>query len=233
MSETDTTILPNDLVEKAIRSYRFDSGAEVNEKLLIHQWQHRQEYGDYSLQVTQDDYSVSCSLAADGHTYTRTIPKVYEDFDVEIYPIGDVRFKKADLVAVSAVGGFPWTKEVFSAFYRGTIKSDALEDVEESFKNVRVLQQYYPPRSVSSEPPECTVITEDDFGSTDFMSLDFRNATHCKRPNPWAYAAFSVLYEDEKLASEFLSHENVYGDKNEFSLTPPKSLNQPLLSIEY
>lgn len=233
MTEIDTSILPDDLVDKAIRSYRFETSADVGEKLLIHQWRHLQESGDFSVSVSQSEEYVHCSLETEDDNYQRKVPKLYTDFDAEIYPIGDVNFEKAELMSVSAVGGFPWTEEVFSAFYWGTINTDSIEDEDEWFEDVRVLQQYFPPRSVTSEPPECTIKSEHELGSTEFMTVDIRNATHCKTPNPWSYAAFAVLYENPEPANQLLSHDQVRGDPSDYQLTPPKSLQQPLVDINY
>lgn len=232
MENIDTSQLPNELVKKAILSYRFERSANIDEKIQIHQWKHAQKYGDFSLYVSQDDQYVECSITYDGKTYTRNIPKIHENINTEIYPIGEVKFEKAELMAVSAVGGFPWTQEAFSAFYWGTMDFDSIENEDDWYKNIRILQQYYPPCSVSSEPPEGTVLRKDDKNNEEFMNTSIRNVTHCKEPNPWSYASLGVLYENENLAEKLLTHEDVHGDNDRFNLTPPTSLTQPSVNID-
>lgn len=229
MGDIDTSQLPDELVSKAIQSYRFDDCADIDEKIQINQWRHAQDYGDFSLHVCQTDQYVECSIEYDGEKYTRIIPKSYEDISAEIYPIGDVRFETAELMSVSIMGGFPWTREAFSTFYWGTPDPDSIENESDWFENIKILQQYYPPRSVDSEPPECTILRGDEGENEEFMTLSIRSATHCKTPNPWSYASFGVLYENEVLAKRLLNHENVRGNKDKFNLTPPETLVQPRL----
>jgi hypothetical protein len=232
MEDINTSQLPNELVKKAILAYKFEHSANIDEKIQIQQWKHSQKHGDFNLYVSENNQYVECSIEVDGKTYTRSIPKIHEDIHTEIYPIGEVRFEKAELISVSAVGGFPWTKEAFSTFYWGTLDLDSVGDEDEWFKKVKILQQYYPPRSISSEPPECTVLREDDEENRGFMNVSIRSSTHCKTPNPWSYASFGVLYENENLAEKLLKHEDVHGDNDKFNLTPPESLVQPKVNTD-
>ena len=229
MSELDITGLPDKLVETAIRSYRFNSGASYKDKLRIHYWCQRQEIGDFSLSVSEDSDSITATLELDGESYDRRKPKYYEDFEAEIYPIGNVRFERAELIAVSATGGFPWTTESFNAWYLGDMNEESID--QEGFEDMRILQQYYPPREVTSEPPECTLTTDDRENAGNFMVADIRNATHCKEPNPWSYASFAVLYENEEIATDILNGDGVYGEPDNYSLTPPQPLNQSFVNF--
>lgn len=231
MTTIDTSVLPDELVEKALRSYRFDMGSTVEEKIMINYWCQRQEVGDFTLSVTETKDAVKPSLELDGESYQRVIPKSYEDFEVDIYPIGNVRFENAELVAVSAVGGFSWANEVFDAWYLGYPDEESLEEEDKKFSDIKVLEHYYPPRELLGQPPECTVSLNSDGIDTEFMETDIRNATHCKTPNPWSYASFGVLYEHEEVAEKIISSDNVHGDTDEYSLTPPKSLEQPFLNL--
>lgn len=226
MTGIDTTDLPSELVENAIRSYRFDAGSTVEEKLLINYWCQKQEVGDFNLSVEDEKDTVNASIEINGDSYSRSIKKMYEDFHVDIYPIGDVKFDRADLAAVSAVGGFPWTTEVFSCWYLGYPNEESLQGEDEKFANIRILQQYYPPRKITSEPPSCTIPSNSEESSYEFMEMDIRNATHCKTPNPWIYGSFAVLYENTDVASKIISSDQVHGDVDDYSLTPPESLNQ-------
>lgn len=231
MEDIDTSQLPNKLVKKAIQSYRFNQSADIQEKIQIQQWKYNRRHGDFSLYSSQDDQYVKCSVRVNGETYTRNIPKIYEDINIEMYPIGQVKFKRVELMAVSAVNGFPWANEAFSAFYWGTMDFDSIDNNSEWYKNNKILQQYYPPCSVISEPPECTVLRKDNKDNNKFLNSRIRYATHCKAPNPWSNTSFGVLYENENIANKLLTHEDVYGENDKFNLTPPESLTQPRVII--
>lgn len=231
MTAIDTSVLPDELVEKALRAYRFDRGSEVEDKIMINYWCQRQENGDFTLSVGEDENTIRASIETDDKSYERAIPKGYEDFYVDVYPIGDVRFERAELVAVSAVGGFSWAHEAFSCLYIGHPDEESLEGKDEKFSDITMLEHYYTPRELLGEPPECTVSLDSDGSNTDFMETDVRNATHCKTPNPWSYGSFGVLYEHETMAKMILSDDNVHGDKDQYSLTPPQSINQPFVEF--
>lgn len=216
--------LPQELIEDAISSYQFDNASSTEEEMLIRQWKHTREFEEFDVEVVEEDGELVCSYKTLGQSHTRRIPKTRQSVTSEVYPIGDVEFEQLELMAVNLTGGFPWTSEAFVAWYWATPKMESLEDEDEWFQNVQVLQQYFPPREITGEPTPCTVRPGQSPDEAEFMTVDVRNATHCKAPNPWAYAALMVVYENPDVATKLLNHEDVYGENDDYELTPPHEL---------
>lgn len=216
--------LPESLVEEAISAYAFNSSASVREEMMIRQWEHSQEYGPFEVGVEEKEEALACTYKSSEEEYVRQIPKTYSQVSTEVYPIGDVEFERLELMAVSLTNGYPWTSEAFVAWYWGTLDEKVIGEDNKWLEDVRVLQQYFPPREITGEAPECTVPVGESVDSSGFHTINIRYASQSRTPNPWAYAALMVLYEDETLASKFIGHEGVFGDSEQYSLTPPDSL---------
>lgn len=223
--------LPEQLVEKSIRSYKHDESASINEKILINKWIHEQENEPFSIDVFKNEKNIECSYNVNSKVYSSFIPKSYTNVEVDMPTVGKIQFDTIDLIAVSIRNGFPWTNEAYYAFYIGKINENSLSSTQEFLNKYQILEQYHSPRKITGKPPNCTVKSNAETKHNDFLVLDIRNATHCKTPNPWSYASFGVLYENEELARKLFEHDKIYGNTEDYCLTPPNKIKQPHIQL--
>lgn len=212
--------LPDDLVSKAIKSYKFN-GASTTESMRIRQYYYAEKNGDFSVDVEHFENEIHCTLEFSDNSYTNVIPKTRDDQKISIYPKDPVMFENIRLFAISLRDGFSWNNEAFVAFYVG-------ENVEESeeghFNGEFIFTQYFIPRELKGDPTPNTVCKGEDPDNAEFMEQNIRNFVKVKEPNPWAYASLMVLYENEEIASSILDHEDVW-DSDDYKLTPPNEVN--------
>jgi hypothetical protein len=193
------------LIDRALESYYFATSS-LGEQFTIKQREYAQKHGEATITRTLTEDALDVTLRVDETDYPVSIPRSISETPVRISASEQGRGTDLTLVAVALVTGFPWTDENIVSFYTGCLDetdSDYWNEAEPLF------QTYTPPRGVYEDQDGATY---DEFLQyPHVMNLDMLTRHHAP-PNPWAYAAMAVIYEDTPAAEHLLSKSKFWGD---------------------
>jgi len=223
--------IPDIILDKAYHSllYNNSSVSEID-KIIVRQHKYIQKHGNFKIKTEETNDNLICKLYIKNKKYKCTIPLNYEEVISKVYPFGNVKFTDVQLMAVSFQEQSSWAKESFYvSYWANPIKIDegnGFKNIDEPWveNKIKILTQFYVPRKLIIEETGLEEVVTNESSKNKFKPVDVRNFTHCKTPNPWIKYSMGVLYEDESVAQNLFEHDDIYGSKENYHLTPPEEM---------
>ncbi len=223
--------VPDKILNKAYNSLLYtNKSVSEQDKIIVRQHKYIKKHGDFKIETEKTDSELICTLHINNEQYTCKIPLYYDTITSKLYPFGDIKFENVQLMAVSFQEQNYWAYESFNvSYWANPIKineGDGFKKINDPWiKNkVRILTQFYIPRGLQHEQPDIKECVTDNNSDNEFNVVDVKNYTHCKMPNPWIKYSMGVIYEDKNVANKLFEHNDIYGSKENYSLTPPEKM---------